>query len=152
MFKYKSTPIILLIFLVIFSIYIAFVINLGKTEVKNNSELMKNNIQFTGIITNIKISGNHAFGILQLKIVETNNHSFSSLLNDKLYPYAIKGDVAEIYHFIPLELKEGYKVVFNSNSETLKVYNHDKFLYEWEVSIVTEKTDINFVKENTSLK
>ncbi|TDP58642.1 hypothetical protein [Flavobacterium dankookense] len=152
MFKYKSTPVILLILISLFFTFIYFVNKSSNVEVKKNKELMKNNIEFSGIITNINISNNHAFGIMQLKIDKTNKAKFNPIADDKLFPYAINDSIAEIYHFIPLELKKGYKAIIKSNSKIISFYDKDKFLFEWEISIISSETDKKFVKENTIIK
>lgn len=152
MFKYKSTPLVLLILISLFLIFIYFINKSSNIEVKNSEELMKNNIEFSGTITNLNISNNHAFGIMQLKIDKTNKTKFNPIVNDKLFPYAINDSIAEIYHFIPLELKKGYKAIIKSNTKTISFYDKDRFLFEWEISIVSSETDKKFVKENTILK
>ena len=152
MFKYKSTPIVLIILLSLFSIFIFFTYRFGAKETVKNNDLMKNNIVFSGIITNLNISNNHAFGIMTLKITETNNHLFKSSKGNEIYPYSINDSVAEVYHFIPLEIKKGYKAVVNSNDKIISIYDGNKFLYEWEISIVSSDIDIEFVKQHTIMK
>lgn len=145
MFKYKYTPIIFVAFFII----IIIVYFLSSKEVQKKNDLLNNNVRFSGIITKLNVSRNHAFGILQLKIIETNNNLFKSSLGDIIYPYAIKGSVAEIYHYIPLEIKEGYKVLLNSNNKTISFYDGNKFLYQSDINIITEEIDVEFVKKHS---
>lgn len=148
MFKYKYTTIVFVVFFVI----ILIVYFLSGKVIEKNDNLLNNNVKFSGIITNLNVSRNHAFGILELKMIETNNNLFKSSLGDRIYPYAIKGSVAEIYHYIPLEIKEGYKVLLNSNNKTISFYDGNKFLYESDISIITEGTDVEFVKKHSILE
>lgn len=148
MFKYKYTPIIFIVFFII----LAVVYFLSGKEIEKNNNLLNNNVKFSGIITNLNVSRNHAFGILQVKIIETNNSLFKCSLGDRIYPYSIKASIAEIYHYIPLEIKEGYKVLLNSNNKTISFYNGNKFLYQSDISIITEETDIEFVKKHSIIE
>ena len=129
------------------------VLKVSKMEIEKEDELLKNDIVFSGIITNLNVSKNHAFGILQLRIIKANNHSFKQYQENKIFPYAIKNSTAEIYTHIAIpEIKKGYKVILNSNNKTITIYDGDKFLYEWEASMVSEDRDKQFVKENTIFK
>ncbi|MFC4476493.1 hypothetical protein [Flavobacterium chungangensis] len=149
MFKYKSSPIVIVVLLVLSSIFFAIYYKISKIEIEKDNKLLTNDIVFSGIITDLKVSKNHAFGILQLKIIKTNNYSFKPYLEGELYPYAIKDSVAEIYNYIPLSIKKGYKVQINSNKKTITFYDGDKIKYQWEIYIVSEERDIDFVKKNT---
>jgi hypothetical protein len=153
MFKHKSSPIVLAILFIVICILVFIVYRSSCKELEKGNNLMKNNIEFSGIITNLNVSGNHAFGILQLKITETNRNLFKSSLGSEIYPYTIKDSVAEIYTHIALpEIEKGYKVVVNSNNQTITVYDGYKFLYEWEISMVIGETDMEFVKKYSILQ
>ena len=153
MFKYKSSPIVMAILLGFVAVFVIIVYQSSKKEILQNDKTIKNNIVFSGIITNLNVSGNHAFGILQLKIIETNNNSFNFNTQNYIFPYKIKDSIAEIYTHISIpEIEKGYKVVVNSNNKTITVFDGDKFLYEWDIYFVKENRDINFVKENTIFK
>lgn len=150
MFKHKSSHIVMAILLGFVAIIVMVVYQSSKKELQTNGKLITNNIAFSGVITNLNVSENHAFGILQLKILETNNNSYNFKAQNYIFPYQIKDSIAEIYtHISTLEIKKGYRAVVNSNNKTITVFDGAKLLYEWDIYIVKDETDINFVKENT---
>ena len=138
-------------FLAFFIIIFTFYFFSGK-EIEKNDNLLNNNVKFSGIITNLNISRNHAFGILELKILDSNIYLFNFSKGNKIYPYSIKGTIAEIYHYIPLEIKVGYKVLLNSNNKTVSFFDGNKFLYQYNISVITEETDVEFVKKHSNIE
>lgn len=153
MFKYKTSPTVLGILLALSVIFFFIYFKISEIEIEKDDKLLKNNIVFSGIITNLNVSKNHAFGIMQLKILETNNHSFTQYQKNKIFPYAIKDSTAEIYTHIAIpEIKNGYKVFLNSNDKSITIYDDNKFLYKWNASMVSEDSDKQFVNENSIFK
>lgn len=149
MLKYNKSIVIIVFLCLIFFLFFV-IVTVSKKEIAKNDTLIKNNIEFSGIITNLNISQNHAFGILRLKVLNTNKKIFKAISGNIVYPYAIENSIAEVYTQIPIpEIKKGYKVVVNSNKKTITFYEKDKFLYEWEISLIQEDLDIKYIEQNT---
>ena len=146
--KYKYSPIIIIVLLIIVSI-------LNKNDWRKDKaiydNLMSNNIKFSGIITDFKISKNHDFGIITLKIIESNSENFDPIIDDKLYPYAIRDSVAEIYGTVSYNLKKGDLVEVDSNSQEVVFSNVTGVIYSDQISILSEETNIEFVKKTSTL-
>lgn len=112
--KYKYSPIVIIVLLIIVSI-------LNKNDWRKDKaisdRLMSNNIRFSGVISDLKPSINHTFGVITLKIKITNTQFFSPKTGTNLFPYAIRDSVAEIYSTISYNLKKGDLVAVDSNSQ-----------------------------------
>jgi uncharacterized protein with FMN-binding domain len=148
MFKYKSSPMVIIILLVFSVIFFFIFFKVSKKELQENERLMKNNIVFEGVVTNTKVSGNHAFGIIELKLSQSNTTEFNKKINDGIYPYKIKGNVAEIYCTVSIERKKGDTVKVVSNEETV-YYNYKNSKEVGDIYIVTDSNNIEFVNKNT---
>ncbi len=137
-----------------FIVFVGMVIYFKKTgteEYAEKNKVLKNGVIFDGIVTDIKISRNHSFGILTLDIANSNVKNFSKKLKEGIYPYQIKDKQAEIYLPIFTERQIGDSVKLISDKEII-YYNGKKSKDEGEVYIITNPTDIDFVKENTMFK
>ncbi|RKS26192.1 hypothetical protein CLV94_1249 [Flavobacterium endophyticum] len=146
--KYKYSIVIIIVLLIIASI----IQNKNSDKEKKVSHLMSNNIKFSGIITDLKISKNHTFGVITLKINETNDKKFNPIINEKyLFPYAIKDSVAEIYTTVSDILKRGDSVKVDSDNKEVVFSNKNGILYLGQIYITSVKRDIEFVKENSIL-
>lgn len=136
----------------LFFLLISLIWRFGGKEKEKNDAMLKNDIVFSGEITKLSVSGNHAFGIIQLKITSKSIDTFQPFYDtDKFFPYSIKDSIAEIYNHIPLSIKKGYKVVLNSSNRTISFFKENKRLYEWEIFMITQEDDIKFIKENTNM-
>lgn len=151
MFKYKSSPVVIIILLVFLSIFFFFFFKISKKELHENETLMNNNIVFEGVVTNTKVSGNHAFGIIELKLTKSSVEDFNKETNDGIYPYKINGNIAEIYCTVSIERKKGDIVKVISNEETV-YYNFEKTNEVGDIYIVTDSNNIDFVKKNSIFK
>ncbi|MFY7816403.1 MAG: hypothetical protein ACOVRK_14575 [Chryseobacterium taeanense] len=141
-------------FIIMFIVFVGMVIYFKKTgteEYAEKNKVLKNGVIFDGIVTDIKISRNHSFGILTLDIANSNVKNFSKKLKEGIYPYQIKDKQAEIYLPIFTERQIGDSVKLISDKEII-YYNGKKSKDEGEVYIITNPTDIDFVKENTMFK
>ncbi|SIO01079.1 hypothetical protein SAMN05421769_1765 [Chryseobacterium scophthalmum] len=137
-----------------FIVFVGMIIFLKKTgteEYAEKNKVLKNGVVFEGTVTDIKISRNHSFGILNLNIVNSNVQDFSKKLEKGIYPYQIKGKQAEIYLPIFAERQIGDSVKVISDKEII-YYNGKKSKDEGDVYIITNSADIAFVKENTIFK
>ena len=151
MFKYKSSPIVIIILFIFLAIFLFIFFKISKKELQENERLMKNNIVFEGVVTNTKVSGNHAFGIIELKLSKSSVAEFNKKINDGIYPYKIKGNIAEIYCVVSIERKKGDIIKVISNEETV-YYNFEKSKEVGDIYIVTDSNNIEFVKKNTIFK
>ncbi|MFC0427025.1 hypothetical protein [Chryseobacterium scophthalmum] len=141
-------------FIIMFIVFVGMIIFLKKTgteEYAEKNKVLKNGVVFEGTVTDIKISRNHSFGILNLNIVNSNVQDFSKKLEKGIYPYQIKGKQAEIYLPIFAERQIGDSVKVISDKEII-YYNGKKSKDEGDVYIITNSADIAFVKENTIFK
>lgn len=146
--KYKYSIIIIIILVIISSIS-----NSKKLEKeRKTSNLMSNNIEFSGIVTDIKISKNHDFGIITIRIDKTNSKKFNPIIDENhLFPYIIKDSTAEIYTVVSKNLKKGDSVRLSSNDKNAIFSSGNSQLYIDEIYITSVKRDIEFVKENSSI-
>jgi hypothetical protein len=52
----------------------------GTKEYDENNKVLKNGVTFEGVVTDIKISRNHSFGILTVNVFNSNVKEFSKKL------------------------------------------------------------------------
>lgn len=141
-------------FIILFIILIGVVIFLTRTgsqEYTEKNKLLKNGIIIEGVVTSIKRSHNHSFGILAINVTKSSVTEFSSQIPDGIYPYKIKGKYAEIYLPIYIQREIGDHIKLISDKEII-YYDGKKSKDEGEVYIITNSEDIDFVKQNSSLK
>jgi hypothetical protein len=148
---YKESKIIFPVLIVIMAIIAFLAYKSGQKEIKRDEKLIRNGIVFSGIVEDYKISNNHCFGILKLKITESNRPFFECKSKKIFYPYKIKDTIAEIYIHI-CDIQNGFKVKLNSNNKTVTVLKGNDILQELEIAMVHEDTDINFARKNTIFK
>jgi hypothetical protein len=144
-------------FIILFFGFIGMVIYLnitGEEESNRINKALNNNVKFEGYIVDIKQSNNHAFGIIRLELTESSIGEFDKKIKDTLkngiYPYRIKGTQAELYTIIPDGIDEGDIVKLKSSEKNCHYYNvKTKQNSEGYIWMITNDTDIDFVKENT---
>ena len=144
-------------FIVLFVVFIGMIIYVNKVDAEDSNRINKalnNNVRFEGYIVDIKQSNNHAFGIIRLELTESSTGEFDKKINDTLkngiYPYRIKGTQAELYTVIPDGIDEEDIVKLKSNEKNCHYYNvKTKQNSEGDIWMITNDTDIDFVKENT---
>ncbi|MBT2620782.1 hypothetical protein [Chryseobacterium sp. ISL-6] len=147
-------------FFIVFIVFATIVIFFKKTGAKEDIRLnnvLNNNVELNGYVTNIKQSRNHAFGIIQLRLTHSSIKEFNKSLNDTvkngIYPYRIEGSLAELYTIIPGGINEGDSVRLKSCEKNSHYYNvQTKQSSEGYIWVVANSTDIDFVKENTMFK
>ncbi|MDO5614807.1 MAG: hypothetical protein Q4G16_01360 [Cruoricaptor ignavus] len=118
---------------------------------KESQIYLYNNVEFEGYVTNFERSNNHSFGIIQLKVIKSNTLDFDKKIETGIYPYKIKGDIAEIYCTVSVDRKKGDVVKVISNNETV-YYNPERGNEEGSIFIITDPYNIKFVKKNSSFK
>jgi hypothetical protein len=60
--------------------------NLRKKQQEKYDKYLRNNIEFEGLITDIKRTRNHAFGIIQLKLTKSNVKYFRDSVQEGIFP------------------------------------------------------------------
>lgn len=139
---------ILLAFLVIAVIYYNKSANVA---MKQSTEYLHNNVEFEGYVTGFEQSNNHAFGVVHLKLTKSNTQEFNKTLKKGIYPYRIKGDIAELYCTVSVERRKGDIIKLVSNEQTI-YYNPKNSKEEGSIFIIVDPYDIDFVKEHTVFK
>lgn len=114
-------------------------------------ELIKNDVEFTGTVTNFIISNNHSFGIVELKISESNVSNYEKKLpGSYLFPYKIKDSIAELYVEIPpSKIELGLKAKVNSNREIVEYYKGDSLSFLGGVYVRYSSTDKDYANKNS---
>ncbi|OJX50119.1 MAG: hypothetical protein BGO88_05370 [Flavobacterium sp. 38-13] len=146
--KYKYSIPIIIILLIVNSI----IQHKNREKEKKIYNLIFNEIKFSGTITGLQVSKNHDFGIITIKIKETNCKEFNPIINTKhILPYTIKDSAAEIYITVSSNLKKGDFVKVDSNNGKAIFSNTSGILYQGQIHIISVETDIDFVKKNSTL-
>jgi hypothetical protein len=122
-------------------------------EMKQSADYLRNNVEFRGYVTGFEQSDNHAFGVIHLKLTKSNIREFNKTLKKGIYPYRIKGDIAELYTEIPDGLQKSDTYIVNSNTRTYSFTEKiDNKSYTSELYIILDLYNIDFVKEHTVFK
>ncbi len=139
-----------------FIVLVGMIIYLKKTgtqEYAKKNEVLDNDVNFSGHVIAVKQSNNHAFGIIILKIIQSNVNNFNDKLKNSIYPYRIQENIAELYTIIPDGIQEGDIVNLKSKEKNSHFYYvKTKQKSEGYIWVITEPLDIDFVKENTIFK
>jgi len=141
-------------FVILFLGFIGVMIYLtatGSEEYEEKNKVLKNGIIFEGVVTDIKISNNHGFGILTVNVLSSTVKNFSKKIDRGIFPYQIKGNQAEIYLPIFIQRQIGDSVKLVSDKQII-YYKGKKSKDEGEVYIITESIDIDFVEKHTMFK
>lgn len=141
----------LIIIFVLFAGLVIFLTRTGAKEYAEKNKALKNGVTFEGVVTDIKRSNNHSFGILSVNISKSNVNDFSAKPEEGIYPYQIRGTKAEIYLpvFIQRQVGDSVKLI---SDQGIVYYKGQKSTDKGEVYIITEPEDINFVKQNSPFK
>ena len=141
-------------FIIIFVLFAGLVIlltRIGAKEYAEKNKVLKNGVTFEGVVTDIKRSNNHSFGILSVNISKSNVNDFSAKPEQGIYPYQIRGKQGEIYlpAFVQREVGDSVKLI---SDQEIVYYKGQKSSDKGEVYIITESEDIDFVKQNSLFK
>lgn len=138
----------LIILFIVFVGLVLYVTKAGTKEYDKQSQVLKNGVVLEGFVTDIKKSRNHGFGILTVNVSNSTVKEFSKELKQGIYPYQIKDKKAEIYLPIYIERQIGDHVQLISDRQII-YYKGKKTEDEGEVYIITNPSDIDFVKKNS---
>jgi hypothetical protein len=89
--------------------------------------------------------------VIELKLIRSSVREFDQKIKGGIFPYKIKGGIAELYCTVPIESKVGGLVKLVSKDCTI-YFNPQKSKEEGSLYIITSPYDIFFVKENTIFK
>lgn len=132
-----------------FLIGIVTLYNRSSDDIRKQSlEYLQNNVEFEGVILGYQRSDNHSFGVIQLKITRSNVTEFNKTLEKGVYPYRIKGNIAELYCTVSIERKKGDSVKVISNNQTI-YYNPSTSEEKVDIHIINDLYDINFIRKHT---
>lgn len=137
-----------LFLLTLFICMIYWFYNLREKQQEKFDKHLHNNIAFEGLVTNLKRTGNHDFGIIQLKLTKSNVKYFSDSVQEGIFPYRIRGDIAELYCSVNM---------YRKLNDTIKVISNNKLIYYnplfskevGNINIVFDTYNRDFVKKNT---
>lgn len=139
-------PILIFLFIVmIISVNIT-----GEEAARKRDKVLNNNVSFKGYVVDYRVSNNHRFGIIQLKLTESSVNIFNDSLQSGIYPYKILGDVAEVYTTISGDLDYYDTISVKSKSEEIiyeQTKSHPKYISE--LNVIEDSGDIKYVKKKT---
>jgi len=141
-------------YIVLLGCFVAVIIYYNKssdTTIKQSERYLRNNIEFEGYVIGFEQSDNHAFGVIHLKLTKSNTQEFNKVIKKGIYPYRIKGDIAEVYCTVSVERKRGDIVKLISEAQTV-YYNPQNSKEEGSIFIITDPYNIDFVKKHTIFK
>ncbi|WP_435524784.1 hypothetical protein [Chryseobacterium indoltheticum] len=143
--RYKI-PIMLLLF-----ILMVYLINkCGAEEYQKDSLLLKNDFKLKGIVDSYQISNNHCFAIIYINYFESNFSYFNPKNGENYFPYAVKGENAEIYTEVcGSQIDSGDSIIIDSNKRT--VYFKTKSIGNHQGEINFVQGNIGYIKEKSKL-
>ncbi|MGI9581926.1 hypothetical protein ACR1PO_11985 [Chryseobacterium sp. RRHN12] len=141
-------------YIILLGFFVAVIIYYNKSsDIATNQSVqyLRNNVEFEGYVTGFEQSNNHAFGVIHLKLTKSNTKEFNKVIKGGIYPYRIKGDIAELYCTVSVDRKKG-DIVKLISEEQIVYYNPQNSKEEGSIFIITDPYNINFVKEHTVFK
>lgn len=145
--KYLSYIVLLIIFICM----VFYFLKQSNKEARKSNDYLNNNIVFEGTITNIRRSTNHAFGIIELKLIRSSVKEFDEKIEEGIYPYKIRDGKAELYCTVSIERKLGDSINVVSKDHTI-YFNPQNSNEEGSLYILHDPYNISFIKENTMFK
>nr|WP_315035465.1 hypothetical protein [uncultured Chryseobacterium sp.] len=141
-------------YIILLGAFVTVIIYYNKSSdatMKKSEEYLHNSIEFEGYVTGFEQSNNHSFGVVHLKLTKSNTKEFNKIIKKGIYPYRIKGDMAELYCTISVERRKGDIVKLVSNEQTI-YYNPKNSKEEGSIFIIVDPYNIDFVKKHTMFK
>jgi hypothetical protein len=143
-------------YIILIALFIGMVLWLNKCDdeaIEQSQKVLHNGIKFSGEVINTKVSNNHAFGIIYLKLKSTNTTRFIKSAPKAEFPYRIDGDKAELYTTIGDGLAPGDSISVISDSVTATYYYvKSKEKYEGSIEVIKDPFNIEFINENQLIK
>jgi hypothetical protein len=140
-----------IITLAFFSVIIIYYNKSSDTAMEQSKQLLHNNIEFEGFVTDFEESSNHGFGVIYLELTKSNIQDFNKIPEKGIYPYRINEKTAELYCTVFPNIKKGDTIKTVSN-EAMIYYNPQESDAKAGLYIIHDFYNIGFVKENTKFK
>lgn len=137
--------------LLVFVFMVFYLVKDSDKHMKKMNKYLDNSIIFEGQVNRIQVSNNHAFGILELKIIQSNVKEFDQKPKNGIYPYKIRNGIAELYGTVSIERKAGDYVKVVSN-EHIIYFNPQDSKEKGSLYLLSDPNNIDFVKKNTCFK
>ncbi|PIF43738.1 hypothetical protein CLU96_0651 [Chryseobacterium sp. 52] len=137
-----------IVLLIIFIGIVVFITKNGAKEYTEENKVLRNGVVLEGTVSDIKRSDNHSFGILTVDVLHSTIKEFSKKSKQGIYPYQIRDKKAEIYLPIYIERQIGDHIQLISDRQII-YYKGKNTKDEGEVYIITNPSDVDFVKENS---
>jgi len=141
-----------IIMISVLGIIVCIWVKIGSKHSRENNLLLTNHVKFSGKVISYNRSTNHAFGIIRIKVTESNTKALTDSVSKGLFPYKIKNSFAEFYGYVPASLKVGQKILLESDKRVIEVYDNNVIIWKADVSVSTEENDIAYVNKNTMFK
>ncbi|MEO3404621.1 hypothetical protein AAFN85_12010 [Mucilaginibacter sp. CAU 1740] len=143
-------------YIILLALFIGMVLWLNKhndEDIAKSEKLLHNGIKFSGEVINTKVSNNHAFGIIYLKLKSTNTTKFIKSAPKAEFPYRINGDKAELYTTIGDGLAPGDSISVISDSVRAIFYQlKSRQKYESFIEVIKDPFNIEFINDNNFIK
>lgn len=108
------------------------------------------NLQLVGIVDSIDNGKNyHGYGIVRLKIIESNVQDYDPRSSQKFYFCVIKNGIAEIYTHTFIDKIDTVKI--NTKDRTIATKKNGRF-DTGSISIYADKDYYNYIKQKTVFK
>jgi hypothetical protein len=134
----------------IFMISMIFVfLGNGSPEYKRADARLHNHVQFSGAIVSLNRSGNHAYGIIGIKVLSTNTNECCDTIKGYLFPYRLSGEYAEFYGYVPNVAEVGDSIVLDSDKKVMDIYANDSLIAKTDVGLSSEESNIKFVSRHS---
>lgn len=122
----------------------------GTEEYQKDSLLLKNDFKLEGVVDSFHISNNHCFAIIYISDFKSNSSYFNPKNGDYYFPYAVKGENAEIYTQVcASQIDSGDSIIIDSNKRT--VYFKTKSIGNHQGDINFVQGDFSYIKEKSKL-
>jgi hypothetical protein len=125
---------------------------IGSKSYAESDKLLTNHVRFSGTIMSFQKSDNHAYGIIVIKLTDTNTKEFENDTIPGIFPYKVKGEYAEFYGYIPASIKVGNTVLLDSDKRIMNIYDNNTLLTATDVGVSSETENVLFVKQHTMFK
>ncbi|MDF2552760.1 MAG: hypothetical protein K0R77_2035 [Chryseobacterium sp.] len=136
--------------LILFVIMVYQIQKWGAQEYKKDSLDLKNDFKLKGIVDSFHISNNHCFAVIYMSNFESNFNYFNPKKKKKYFPYAIKGENAEIYTQVcGSQINSGDSVIIDSNKRTVFFKTKPIGNHEGDINFV--QGDIGYIKKKSQL-
>lgn len=113
------------------------------------AELEKSNLVFSGVVTNIKeVNGYNGYGIITLRILNSNTQVYDPRDAVKYYYCIIKNDVAEVYdHAFARMIRDTLNI--NTSKRIMSIGSRGNEKEEGSIHINPNEGYFNYISQNS---